>query len=44
MTFIKGNTSWMKGKKHSKEAKEKNRQKHIGKTHTEDFKKKMSIG
>lgn len=40
----KGKDTWMKGRKHTKEAKEKNRQAQLGKKHTEEHKRKISEG
>jgi len=39
----RGKNTWMKGKKHSEESKEKNRQNHLGKKLSEKTKKKISI-
>src|ERR1035437_1728427 len=41
--FEKGKTSFMKGKKQTKESIEKNRLSHIGHKHSEETKKKMSM-
>ena len=38
----RGKITWMKGKNHSEESKEKNRQKHLGKKQSEKTKKKIS--
>jgi len=40
---MKGKPARNKGKKHTEEAKEKNRLSHLGKKHTEETKKKMSV-
>lgn len=40
--LAKGENNGMFGKKHSKESNEKNRQAHLGKTHTEESKRKIS--
>lgn len=40
---MKGNIPWMKGKKHSEESKEKNRQSQLGKKHSEEHKRKIGL-